>query len=125
MSTHADRPVDREPIPGGVWVTKYALTNGIHFYENAVRLLDVQQTDTGWKVTPSDTVGVCSPRPYIFSDDRIKFIGKGRTWHLSEAEAIAQAKKMVAAKKRSVEKMLNKLKNLDEIAIRVSSPETP
>jgi hypothetical protein len=32
---------------------------------------------------------------------------------------------MVAAKKKSVEKMLAKLKTLDEIAIKVSSPGIP
>lgn len=112
-----DRPADREPIPGGVWVTKYALTRGILFYAHASRILDVSPTGDGWKVAPTGGVMVRSPTQFRFGDRSAGFYGEGRTWHTSKEEALAHAQKMVTAKKKSIEK---ELKKIDAMAILVT-----
>lgn len=75
-----------------VWITKYALTAGIYQEE-------VERSERG-----------------VWKDNGPSRIGQGfynNDWHETPESAIAQAEKKRAAKIRSLEKQIAKLKTLD------------
>lgn len=74
-----------------VWITKYALTTGIFMAE-------VEETHT----------------PTMVSDKMNSYHSRYHKpdWHLTEAEAIEQAEKMVLRKIKSVQKQLDKLNKM-------------
>lgn len=78
-----------------VWVTKYALTSGVLVLENVER-------PTEKMVTFRD--GRSAVANYAHKPD----------WHESLAEARAQIRKMIAAKRKSIAKELEKLDALSD-----------
>lgn len=112
------RPPDRVKIPGGVWVTKYALTKGIFFYADAGYV-----QNSRWDSEKHEWV-VEDRAPYVevkylrngirmgsFSTD----LYHGKDFHLTEEAARKRAADMVAAKRKSVEKMLSKLDSVSSV----------
>jgi len=84
-----------------VWVTKYALTEGIREVDEAERT-----------VVDPDMITVWFSREF--------FHGEGRDWHLTKESAVLRANAMVAAKLESLRKSIKKLE-----AIRFGSDGTP
>lgn len=75
-----------------VWITKYALTQGIIETE-AKRCASVNED-----MIETKNLGL--------------FHGEGREWHLTKEEAIKRANEMRIKKIASIEKQLDKLKSL-------------
>ena len=82
-----------EVIPE-VWVSKYALTDGIRHHENVKRSLDA----------PDMIVVEISPRGTIY------FHGEGKNWHLTPYAAKVRAKEMAEKKVASLKKQMKKAK---------------
>lgn len=78
-----------------VWITKYALTQGI-FEIDATVCTDVSNDMI-------KQVGVSYPTTYH---------GEGKEWHRTKESAIKKAKEMKEVKIKSVKKQLTKLENL-------------
>lgn len=77
-----------------VWITKYALTQGIYEKE-AERCTNVN----------NDMIEI--------KDSRLEFYhGEGNEWHLTKESAIKKAKEMRDKKIKSVQKQLEKLQNM-------------
>lgn len=81
-----------EPIKTTVWITKYALTDGIRKAE-------------GWIGEYGVTV---SREGQSWYTD----LYMGNDWHRTEADAIARAEEMKAAKLASLEKQIARIKAL-------------
>lgn len=75
-----------------VWVTKYALTEGV--YE-----VEVRKTQS-----PSYVAG---------KGPRDNYHGEGRQWHRTEAGALAKAEQMRLAKIKSLQKSISRLEQLE------------
>jgi hypothetical protein len=78
-----------------VWITKYALTQGILEKE-----ADICKTVSG------DMIEIQGTR---FAE---YYHGKGRDWHLTKEDAIKKAEKMKQNKIKNIEKQLDNLRNL-------------
>lgn len=77
-----------------VWITKYALTQGVYTLENAVRSCDY---------------------PAMIRDNArftSFFHGEGREWHLTEASALAHADGMRTAKIDALREQIAKLEKM-------------
>ena len=79
-----------------IYVTKYALTQGILFYPDAEKC---EESNT-------NMVAVRDGSPYT------QFF-HGNDWHLTLESANERALAMVAAKRRSIEKQIRKLDQLE------------
>lgn len=86
-----------------VWVTKYALSKGV-FTRKVVVCGEISER----------MVKVVKQGPSEFYH--------GKEWHRTEAEALAQVEKMVAAKRASLAKGLNKL---DKVSALLSEGKLP
>lgn len=80
-----------------VFTTKYALTTGIA--EEEVRVSDVDD-----KYVYSGTIGSFSSIQYVM----------GRTAFMTRAEAVANVRKQIAAKRKSIVKQIKKLDELEK-----------
>ena len=76
-----------------VWITKYALTQGVY-------RCDVETFDD-------------SPRMVKDAGSMVPMYYHGNDWHETSDEAVAKAEKMRAAKIASLEKQIAKLRRLD------------
>lgn len=77
------------------WITKYALTSGVEIVEVEPTSFPTMVS----QVTPRGEYSPCYHKP---------------DWHETEEEAKDQVKKMIAAKRRSIQKQLNKLKEISD-----------
>ena len=82
-----------------VWVTKYALTQGIFSMEGKVS-----------KDTPSVVAQVNVKYPFVFAL-------KGVDWHETLEEAVDQAEKMRLKKIKSLQKQIKKLENIKFVTV--------
>lgn len=82
-----------------VWISKYALTQGIEEIEAKI----CNNEDMVERVKDTSIVGF-QPSQY--------YHGEGREWHLTKEEAIKKAEEMRDKKIRSVQKQLEKLQNM-------------
>lgn len=100
------QPPSHIDIPGGVYVTKYALTQGILFYPKAHRCYfnTWNSKANDWDQEDPDMVSVARGT---------NFMGEGRDWHLTLEGAQARARDLVDAKRKSIDKELKRLDNLD------------
>lgn len=87
-------------IPTGVWVTKYALSEGILFFAKADFCLD---SDSMVEVYPQE-------QP---SGRFVSYHFHRNQYHLSLEAAIERTKVMIKAKQKSLEKQAKKLNNFD------------
>lgn len=107
QACHDKRPHLTVKIPGGVWLTKYALTKGIEYAEHAYDCFDVRRVDGDWTHEKEGYVSVRFDRGTAFGEGSMLFHNKD--YHFSLEAAQARVAAMVAAKRKSVEKMLAKL----------------
>lgn len=76
-----------------VWITKYVLTQGL--IEKEVRFgLDDEK--------------------YVFSTDEFRQIFAPKDWHRTKEEAIERAKRIIEAKRKTIQKQLRKLDQLEK-----------
>ena len=117
------RPPRHVKIPGGVWLTKYALTKGIEYAEHAYDCFDVRWVDDNWTHEKQGYVSVRFDRGTTFGVGSMSFHNKDFHFTLEAAQARVTA--MVAAKRKSVEKMLAKLDaTANKVTTFASVPDT-
>lgn len=83
-----------------IYVTKYALTNGIELYENA-------DVNTESNMACVDSTNSSSPW------SRQYFHGHGREFHFAQKDAIDAAKAMKERKIKSLQKQIEKLQKME------------